>query len=195
MAAAIDAFAAGATVAEVADALRGDHGPTRIVPLVAEREAWAFELLRDASDRRLADSGGRPRVFLANMGSIPEHRAHRDFAKNVFEAGGIETISNDGFATVEAAAEAFAGSGAPVAAICASGERMDEVVPGLAAGLKRRGARTVLVAGKPGAEEGTWRSAGVDGFVFAGCDVLAVLEELLSAEGALGGGGQVRDAD
>jgi methylmalonyl-CoA mutase len=43
MSAAISAASAGATVIEVAAALRGDGGPTRIEPLATEREEEAFE--------------------------------------------------------------------------------------------------------------------------------------------------------
>ena len=37
----------------------------------------------------------------------------------------------------------------------------------------------MVVAGKPGEHEARWRAAGVDRFVFLGCDVLATLRELL----------------
>ena len=45
----------------------------------------------------LARTGTRPRIFLANLGPIAAFTARATFAKNFFEAGGIEAITNDGF--------------------------------------------------------------------------------------------------
>ena len=61
------------------------------------RLAEPFEKLRDASDRALAKTGKRPKIFLANLGTPAEFNARATFAKNFFEAGGIEAVTNDGF--------------------------------------------------------------------------------------------------
>ncbi len=45
----------------------------------------------------LAKTGARPKVFLANLGTPSDFTARATFAKNFFEAGGIEAVSNDGF--------------------------------------------------------------------------------------------------
>ena len=63
------------------------------------RLAEPFERLRDASDRMLAKTGARPKIFLANLGTLADFTARATFAKNFFEAGGIEAVTNDGFAT------------------------------------------------------------------------------------------------
>ena len=62
----------------------------RIEPLPSIRLAEPFEALRDASDRALAKNGARPKVFLANLGKLPDFTARAMFAKNFYEAGGIE---------------------------------------------------------------------------------------------------------
>lgn len=51
--------------------------------------------------------------------------------------------------------------------------------------LKAAGARCVVLAGNPGANEAAWREAGVDRFIFIKCDVLGVLREMLREEGVL----------
>lgn len=183
--AAIAAAAAGAGIGRLAVALRGTGNATSMAPLPEWREAVGFESLRDASDEWLAATGARPRVFLANMGPIPEHKPRAAFARNFFEAGGIETVGSDGFDTVESAAGAFTASGAAVAVICSSDARYPEVVPELAAALEGAGARTVLVAGTPGEHEDEWRSAGVTGFIHIGCNVHGILVDLLEEEGVL----------
>ena len=45
----------------------------------------------------LAKTGARPKIFLANLGTLAEFTARATFAKNFFEAGGIEAVANDGF--------------------------------------------------------------------------------------------------
>ena len=55
----------------------------------------------------------------------------------------------------------------------------------LAAGLEKLGARTVLVAGKPGDHETVWRASGVTGFIHMGCDQYRLLVDLLQEEGVL----------
>ena len=65
--------------------------------------------------------------------------------------------------------------------ICSSDETYPGLVPPLAERLKRSGALRVLVAGRPGEHEGTWREAGVDEFIYLGCDVEGVLRDLLGS--------------
>ena len=84
------------------------------------RLAEPFEALRDASDRMLARTGARPKIFLANLGKPAEFTARATFAKNFFEAGGIEAITSEGFANRDAMIAAFKSSGAKLACLCAS---------------------------------------------------------------------------
>jgi methylmalonyl-CoA mutase len=183
MEAAIGAASQGATVAELAAAVRGDRRPDRITALEREREAEIFERLRDASDAWLDESGTRPRVFVAAMGPIEDHGGGLEFAANVLSAGGVEIAADRGFESVEEATVRFVKSRSKVAVICASAESADTVVPELARSLKERGALVVLVVASPGEREGAWREAGVDGFLCGDCDVHSVLRELLATEG------------
>jgi methylmalonyl-CoA mutase len=183
--AAVAAAAAGAGIGRLAAALRGTGEPDRHTPLPQRRDAAIYERLRDASDAHAAAHGSRPRIFLANMGPASEHRARSAFAINFFEAGGIEAVSNDGFATVAAAVDGFVAAATDLAVICASDERYQEMVPDLASALDERGARTVLLAGRPGDDETAWRAAGITGFVYVGCDQLRILVDLLREEGVL----------
>jgi methylmalonyl-CoA mutase len=175
----------GYTIGQLARALDVEGEPTAIPPLTPHPFAEPFEELRDASDAWQATHGKRPRVFLANMGSVAHHTARATYAKNFFEAGGFEVIGNDGFKEADPAARAFADSGATVAVISSSDKLYPEIVPQLAPKLKAAGARSVVLAGNPGANEAAWRAAGVDRFIFIKCDVLATLRDLLREEGVL----------
>ena len=150
-------------------------------PLAPRRLAEPFEALRDASDAALLRDGVRPRIFLANLGPIAAFSARATFAKSLFEAGGIETLGNEGFAGAEDAAKAFRASGARLACLCSSDEIYATMAEGAARALREAGA-LVWMAGRPGEREATLRDAGIVEFVYAGCDALGALQH---AHGAL----------
>jgi methylmalonyl-CoA mutase len=84
-------------------------------PLPSIRLAEPFETRRDASDRMLAQTGARPKIFLANLGKLSDFTARATFARSFFEAGGIEVATNDGFANHDGMIAAFRRSGAKLA--------------------------------------------------------------------------------
>ena len=184
MAAAIAAATAGATLTELTRALAGDGArPVRCEALPVRRQAEAFEALRRRSDRHQQASGRRPSVFLCNLGPIPKHKARASFAAGFLQAGGIVPLDNEGFADVEVAAEAFAKSGADTAVICGSDEQYLEWVPKLGPALRARGAKQLVLAGRPGDQQATFEAAGVTRFIFVGADVVASLTQLLDGMG------------
>jgi methylmalonyl-CoA mutase len=141
------------------------------------RLAEPFERLRDASDAHLAKTGTRPKVFLANLGKPADFTARATFAKNFFEASGIEAVTNDGFASRGELAAAFRASGAPLACLCSSDAMYETQAVDAAKALVSAGARHIYLAGRPGRHEAELTRAGVQGFVYAGCDALATLKE------------------
>jgi methylmalonyl-CoA mutase len=139
----------------------------------------AYERLRARSDAHLAASDARPKVFLAALGPVAAHTARLAFAANLFQAGGIETVQEPAPVDAESVAEAFARSGARIACLCASDAVYGEQAAAVAAALKSAGAVRVLLAGKPGEHREEFTAAGVDTFVFAGCDAVEVLSSAL----------------
>jgi methylmalonyl-CoA mutase len=140
------------------------------------RLAEPFEQLRDASDRALAKTGKRPRIFLANLGKPAEFNARATFAKNLFEAGGIEAITNDGFNDDDAMAKAFKASGAAAACLCSSDDIYASRAASAAKALAAAGARHIYLAGRP-KDADALKAAGLGTFIYAGCDALAVLQQ------------------
>ncbi len=141
------------------------------------RLAEPFEALRDASDRVLAETGLRPKVFLANLGKPSDFSARATFAKNFFEAGGIDAVTNDGFADLEEMVGAFIGSGAKLACLCSSDTIYAEQAVDAAKALTAAGA-IVHLAGRPPDLAAALEQAGVKSFVFAGCDVVSTLRAI-----------------
>ncbi len=156
---------------------------TMVDALPVHRSAERIEALRDASDAYLATHGHRPRVFLANLGPVASHTARAMWARNFYEAGGIEASTNEGFATADEAAAAFAASGAPIACVCSSDAVYAELAETTAKALKAAGAVRVELAGNPGDAADAYRTAGVDDFVHVGIDQI---EHLRTVQTELG---------
>ncbi|MEU2747119.1 methylmalonyl-CoA mutase family protein [Streptomyces collinus] len=133
------------------------------------RRDEAYEALRARSDAHLAATGSRPRVFLAALGPAAAHTARLTFASNLFQAGGIEPVT-DG---------TFEESGATEAVLCSSDALYTEQAEAAVRDLKAAGARHVFLAGRPG------EYPGVDAYVFAGCDAVAVLSATLDRMGVV----------
>ena len=144
-------------------------------PLSPIRFAEPFEALRDISDRISATSGARPKIFLANLGTPAEFTARANFAKNFFEAGGIETIDNGVFDSADSLANAFKQSGASLACLCSSDEVYAENAAEAAKTLTAAGATHLYLAGRPKDLEPVLDAAGVKTFIYAGCNALATL--------------------
>ncbi len=146
-----------------------------VEPLPSIRLAEPFEALRGKSDAVLKKTGSRPKVFLANLGRLSEFTARAMFAKNFYEAGGIEALGNDGFKDQEEMIAAFKASGAKLACLCSSDKVYEAQAADAAKALTAAGA-TVHLAGRGGDNEANWRQAGVKSFVFMDCDVVSTLQ-------------------
>ena len=142
------------------------------------RLAAPFERLRDRSDRILRESGARPKIFLANLGTAADFTARATFAKSFFETGGIEAIDSEGFGDPAALAAAFKASGAQLSCLCSSDKVYAGQAVAAAQALQAAGARHIYLAGRPGEQEAALRAAGVGDFIFAGGDALAGLQEV-----------------
>jgi methylmalonyl-CoA mutase len=140
------------------------------------RLAEPFERLRAAADA-IAEKATRPAVFLANLGSPATFAPRAMFAKNFFAAGGIRAIDTDGFDSPQRATAAFKASGAKLACICSNDSVYAEKAVATARALADAGAKAIYIAGRPRGLEAQLRQAGVSDFIYAGCDVLRVLEE------------------
>ena len=88
-------------------------------------------------------------------------------------------MRGEGLGGVADSIAAYEASGSRTSVLCAP----DELIPELARTIKSRGAHRVLVAGRPGPEEDTWRIEGVDGYLFDGCDAITLLMDIQEVEG------------
>ncbi|MGI5243624.1 methylmalonyl-CoA mutase subunit beta [Dactylosporangium sp. CA-139066] len=110
-----------------------------------------FEALRDAADAAVEP----PAVRLVALGPPAAHSARVSFATNLFAAGGVR----------------LADGPSPVACICGSDRSYADEAAATAERLRAEGVTRIWLAGKPGGY------AGVDAYLYTGCDALAVLRQ------------------
>ncbi len=181
----IEAAFLGATVGEISQTLRANDGDKPSIESVEQhRRAEWFESLRAATEAYIENTGRRPRVFLANMGPVSEHKNPADFATGFFQVGGFEVLSNPGFKTLEAAAKAASESTAPIIVICSTDPACPDTVPRLTRQIKsQKPGKTVVVVGHPRDYIDTLKAAGVDEFIYSGVNMLVILVKLLQKAG------------
>lgn len=176
----------GAAVLDIAPSVprRVTTGAVNVKALTPHRLSEGFEALREHA--QALEAGGRPpSVFIALLGHPADLSARSAFARSFFEAGGVMANETVGFAEADgstdllAMTDAFKASGAGFACLCGSDAAYAAEGTDAAMALAASGAKAVWLAGRPGELEVGLRAAGVGGFIFAGCDMLAVLKEAL----------------
>ena len=137
------------------------------------------------TERFKRDNKDNVKVFLANMGPIPQHKPRADFSTGFFEVAAFEVLKNDGFETTADAAAAARESGADVVVICSTDATYPDIVPPLAKELKETMPNaTVILAGAPPKElEPVYREAGVDDFVSVKANCYQILRSLQEKKG------------
>jgi len=138
------------------------------------RGSQAFEELRYKTDF-FAKSNERPKVFMLTMGNLAMRRARSQFAGNFFSCAGYEIIDNNGFKTVEEAANACLNAKADIAAICSSDDDYTDIAPKL---YKLLNEKTIMVvAGYPKAILDQLQNKGLKHFIHIKTNVLETLKE------------------
>lgn len=153
-------------------------------PLPIRRFAEPFERLRDAVDEAVSDGSvaGRPVVFLAALESLAVATPRVAFSENLLAAAGIK--SEIGAGGADEIAKVFSESEASIAVLCSTDKIYAEQVPVTAAALREAGCEWIYLAGRPkGDLAALVEATGIDGTIYAGCDAVALLEEMLERLG------------
>jgi len=170
-------------VAAAPAAPAADASTAPFSPLQRHRYADPIEHERRRADQ-LAASSARPRVFLAAVGSTASNAARVAFARNLFEAGGIEAIVGDSSDDPIAIRQAFEASGAALVCICASDPVYADHAVAVTAELAAASPARIYVAGRPRGMDDELADAGVDEQIAAGGDIVATLRTALDTIGA-----------
>lgn len=158
-----------------------------IAAVTPNRAAAPFERLRAAAKAYEEANGHPPRVFLAKMGPVKQHKARADFTTGLFAVGGFKALGKEVFTDPTAAAQAAVASGAPVAVLCSTDDTYPELAPVFAKALRSLAPEiTIILAGQPAdpALAESYREAGFDDFIHLRTNVRATLVNLLKKIGA-----------
>ncbi|MBQ7516026.1 MAG: acyl-CoA mutase large subunit family protein [Schwartzia sp.] len=186
--AAIEAAKAGATIAELREALNKGGAADEVKAIAPHRWSERYEELRMATEAyKKAHNGDNVKVFLANMGPIPQHKARADFSTSFLQVGEFQVELNNGFKTTDEAASAAKESGADVAVICSTDKTYPEIVPDLAPKLKAAlpNATIYLAGAAPKDLEPVYREAGVDDFISVKANCYQILRFLQKKKGMI----------
>ena len=177
----IEAYMAGATIGDVRKALNdGFSGSESVKAIGVHRWTEEFEALRRRTEEFTERTGKSIRIFLANMGPIPQHKARADFSTGFMEVAHFEVLKNNGFPTPEEAVKAAVESGANVTVICSTDDTYPELVPAVASGIKKAAPdMTIILAGAPAPEfKDQYLEAGVDDFIHVRANCYAILKSI-----------------
>lgn len=179
MTAAIAAARVGASLGEIFAAARGQEAAPQVNRLRVHRGAEPFERIRMATEAWAERHGGAPKIFMANMGPIPQHKARTDFSTAFLNVAALATIANDGFPTIDEAVNAALDSGARAMVICSTDDSYPEIVPELTRKVKAaRPDMMVILAGYPKDQIEAFKAAGVDEFLHVRANALDLLTKV-----------------
>ena len=184
---AVEAALAGATIAELMTAVTEGNGAETVTAIAPHRWSERFEALRQRTEEYKAEKNDNVKIFLANMGPIPQHKARADFTTGFLQVGAFEVLGNDGFKTVEEAADAARASGADAVVICSTDATYPEIVPALAPKLHEvlPKTRVFLAGAAPKDLLETYKEAGIDEYISVRANCYEILESLQKQKGMI----------
>ena len=163
----------------------GDISSETIEPITAHRWTEQFEALRMRTENYKQRTKDNVKVFLANMGPIPQHKPRADFSTGFFEVGAFEVIKNDGHETTLMLRRLLVKVVLMLSLSVPQIDTYPELVPPLAKELKETMPNvTVILAGAPPKDlEPVYREAGVDDFISVRANCYEILNTLQDKKG------------
>lgn len=161
------ALQAGATFEELTLALNNNTTGEHCEAITAHRWTEQYEELRRRTETFKAKTGDNVKIFLANMGPIPQHKARADFVTSFMQVAAFEVALNNGFPTVDEAVAAAIDSHADIAIVCSTDDTYPELAPAVTRGIKaQKPQMKVFLAGAPSPElKELCDAAGMDDYI------------------------------
>ncbi|MCM3113718.1 acyl-CoA mutase large subunit family protein [Neobacillus sp. MER 74] len=179
-----NAIIAAKTGASIEDLVAAIKLPVFITPSIQtlhiHRAAEPFEELRRNSDAYKKRTGGLPKVFVTNIGVLPNDKHRIDFITDFFEIGGFTVIQHEGLPTITEAVTAYRFSQANIVVICTREDHYSEAVSSLARNIRRYKEEVpIVLSGNPSqVDKGLYIQAGVNDFIHPEVNIYQMLLEL-----------------
>jgi methylmalonyl-CoA mutase len=183
----VKAASEGATLGDIAAALRKEAPASIAKPVVQTRASVPYEKLRAASAAYAAKNGHAPQILQANMLPSRAYRIRADWTSSFFNAAGIQMLNDVDYKTPEDVVKAVAEKGVKVVVITSSDDNYLTIAEATAKALKAMpNAPYVMLAGTPTPEqEAPWKAAGVDEYVNVRANNYALNLKMLELTGAI----------
>ena len=167
-----EAFAEGATLGDATPHLI-DFSKHQFRTVSPYRGTQAFEELRLATENH----DHTPDVLTLPVGNKKWRKGRSTFTANFFGCAGYEIQDPIGFEDTDAAVQAVKDQQPDIAVICSSDKEYKELVPAICKQLNKLDHRPIIVlAGYPKDDVEKYKEAGVDEFIYSGCNVLETLK-------------------
>lgn len=138
-----------------------------------KRIALPFEQLRSEFSQL------NPKVQILTFGELKNYKARADFVAGFLAVAGITAEVTEGFQTIEEATAFTQQTDANFVIIAAADEETKQIVPSL---LENKPAQLILeVAGRFKEEQEEWQQNGLNGFIYAGQNIVQKLQQLADA--------------
>lgn len=138
-----------------------------------KRIAIPFENLRV----NFAQAGLKPAIL--TFGELKNYKPRADFVQGFFATAGIVAHQTEGFQTIEDAKNWLATADVDYVVVAATDDDTKALIPALLEGKK---AGIVLdAAGKYKEDEATWIATGLNGFIFAGQNIVQKLNDVVKS--------------
>jgi methylmalonyl-CoA mutase len=174
----IQAASKGASLGELFGVLGRDNGEiTSVTPIKFQRSMEEYEALRENANRYKTKNGEFPKVFLANMGPLRQHKARADFSTGFLQPGGFQVVNSNGFDDVASAVKATIDSGANIVVLCSTDDTYPKLVPEFTKSLKAQKPEiTISIAGYPKDSIESFKDLGVNEFIHLKANNLELLK-------------------
>jgi Methylmalonyl-CoA mutase, N-terminal domain/subunit len=179
------AYVVGALQSEICQSDLLKDSALKVRAIAPRRWTEQFEEMRLRTEKFVKSTGKNVRIFLANMGPIPQHKARADFITGFMEVANFELIKNDGHPSIEECAKSAIESEADIVVICSTDATYPELVPPLAKLIKAGAPKMkVFLAGAPAADmKDAYLESGVEEFINVRSNCYQVLVDLQKAKG------------
>ena len=170
-----EAFKAGLTTVDIYPKITGlDHGG-KCTPIRTARLTKDFESIREKTAALNGVS-----VLLLKIGLPGQYKAHADFSKSFFEAGGFTVNSEQTFSCAKEAVEGALKESPDICVICSSDDIYPELVPDIIGGIKAENTEIqIILAGTPASgHKNTYSEAGLTDFIHIHSNCLEALQNI-----------------
>ncbi len=151
--------------------------PKDVMPLVEnENVATLQRLAKPFEELRTQYAALNAKIAILTFGELKNFKPRADFVAGVLAVAGVEPTVTEGFKTIEEARTYLQSTDATYVIVAATDDDAKILIPALLEGKPSN--ITLDAAGKYKDEAEAWQQAGLNGFVFAGQNIVEKLQEI-----------------